>query len=98
MKVKEKYAEVINVGNALGITDLRLREQDGVLFIDGTAPSEDIIKKMWDTVAKIDSDHRAGDLMMNIRLNEMTGDASPEKKSDSDGYTEDIEQNVDEKK
>ena len=91
MKVVEKYAEVIKVAKELGVTSLQLDEKDGVLFINGTAASDDVRKKLWDTVAKIDSNHRAGDLVMNIKVDGLTGDASPENKQN--GYTEDVDKN-----
>ena len=68
MALKEKYTELINIANSSGVTNLQVREQDRVLYIDGTAPSEDIKKKLWDTYNKIDPDYRAGDLVMNINV------------------------------
>jgi len=68
MALKEKYTELINAANSSGVTNLQVREQDRVLYIDGVAPSEDVKKKLWDVYNKIDPDYRAGDLVMNISV------------------------------
>jgi len=76
MALKDKYGELVNVGYAAGITNLQVREQDGVLYIDGNAPSEAAKKKIWDAYAKLDPDYRSGDLVMNINV--MAGAAPTE--------------------
>ena len=68
MALNEKYSELINLARTSGVTDLQVREQDNVLYIDGNAPSEDIKKKLWDTYNRIDPDYRAGDLVINIKV------------------------------
>ena len=76
MALKDKYGELVNVGYAAGITNLQVREQDGVLYIDGNAPSEAAKKKIWDAYGKLDPDYRSGDLVMNINV--MAGAAPTE--------------------
>ena len=76
MALRDKYAELVNVGNAAGITNFLVREQDGVLYIDGTAPSEDAKQKLWDAYGRLDPDYRSGDLVMNINV--LPGAASTE--------------------
>jgi len=76
MALKDKYAELVNIGNAAGITNFQVREQDGVLYIDGTAPSEDAKQKLWDAYGRLDPDYRSGDLVMNINV--LPGAASTE--------------------
>jgi nucleoid-associated protein YgaU len=73
MALKDKYAELVNAANASGVTDLQVREQDHVLYIDGTAPSEDVKRRLWDVYNKIDPDYRAGDLVMNINVQQKAG-------------------------
>jgi nucleoid-associated protein YgaU len=76
MALKDKYGELVNVGYAAGITNLQVREQDGVLYIDGNAPSEAAKKKIWDAYGKLDPDYRSGDLVLNINV--MAGAAPTE--------------------
>lgn len=68
MALKDKYAELVNAANSAGVSNLQVREQDGVLYIDGTAPSEDAKQRLWDTYGRIDPDYRSGDLVMNINV------------------------------
>jgi nucleoid-associated protein YgaU len=45
-----------------------LSEGDGVLHINGTAPSEEAKQQLWDEYNRIDPDYRAGDLMLNVSV------------------------------
>ena len=66
--LKDKYSEVVNAANAAGVTNLQVREQDNVLYVDGVAPSEAVKQKLWDIYGKIDPDYRAADMVMNITV------------------------------
>ncbi len=66
MMLQNKYAELINTAQAAGVTNLQVREQDNVLYIDGRASTEQVKKQLWDVYNKIDPDYRAGDLILNI--------------------------------
>ena len=68
MALKDKYSEVVNAAHAAGVTNLQVREQDNVLYIDGVAPSADVKQRLWDLYGKIDPDYRAGDVVMNISV------------------------------
>ena len=72
MALQDKYANLISTANNLGITDLQVREQGNVLYIDGTSPSGDAKDKMWAEYNTIDPDYKSGDLVMNVNV----GDAS----------------------
>ena len=68
MALKDKYSEVVNAAHAAGVTNLQVREQDNVLYIDGVAPSADVKQRLWDLYGKLDPDYRAGDVVMNISV------------------------------
>ncbi len=68
MALQDKYAELINTANASGTTNLQVREQDNILYIDGEVPSGEIKDKLWNVYDKIDPDFRTGDLVMNINV------------------------------
>ena len=68
MALKDKYSELVNAANAAGVTNLQVREQDNVLYIDGVAPSADVKQRLWDLYGKLDPDYRAGDVVMNISV------------------------------
>jgi len=66
MALRAKYQQLIDAANQSGVTNLQVREQNNVLYIDGDAPSEDVKKNLWDLYNKIDPDYRAGDLVLNV--------------------------------
>jgi len=68
MALRAKYQQLIDAANRSGVTNLEVREQNNVLYIDGQAPSEEVKKKLWDLYNKIDPDYRAGDLVLNVNV------------------------------
>ncbi len=70
MALQDKYRELIDAATAAGTQDLKIREQDGVLYIDGAAAGA-TKQHLWDLYGKIDPDYTSGDLVMNI--NSVTG-------------------------
>jgi nucleoid-associated protein YgaU len=62
----DKYSSIIDMATGMGIEDLTVNEGDGVLHIDGTAPSDSDKQKLWDEYARIDPEFRSGDLVLNI--------------------------------
>ena len=66
MVLQQKYQELINAAKSKGVTNLQVREQDNVLYIDGGVASESAKRDLWELYNKIDPDYRTGDLVMNI--------------------------------
>jgi nucleoid-associated protein YgaU len=73
--LEKKYDELIQSARSSGVTDLQVREQDNVLYIDGQASSEAVKKNLWDVYGRLDPNYRSADVVMNIRVN---GGASSE--------------------
>ena len=63
-----KYAELINAAKTSNVSDLQVREQDNVLYIDGSVTSEDESKRLWDVYNRIDPDYRSADVIMNLNV------------------------------
>lgn len=68
MALQDKYKTLTDAASASGVTDLQVREQDGVLYIDGTAPSGAVKDQLWNTYGQLDPNFSAGDLIMNINV------------------------------
>ena len=66
MALQEKYAELLASANTLGVSNLAVAEQDGVLHVSGTAKSTADYDALWALYDKIDPNMASGDLMMNI--------------------------------
>jgi hypothetical protein len=65
MALQEKYKELIDSANTQGVSNLNVREQDGVLYIDGDA-SGSVKQQLWDTYERLDPNYASGDVVMNI--------------------------------
>ncbi|MEP6615893.1 MAG: SH3 domain-containing protein [Ginsengibacter sp.] len=68
MALQEKYKQLIDAANAEGISNLQVKEQDNVLYIDGEASSGSSKDKLWDIYGKLDPDFRAADVVMNVNV------------------------------
>jgi len=68
MALKDKYKELLDTASSAGVSNLQVREQDNVLYIDGEAPTGDVKDQLWNVYNKIDPDFRAGDLVMNVNV------------------------------
>ncbi len=68
MALQDKYKELTDAATASGINDLEVREQDGVLYIDGTAPNAAVKDQLWDIYGKADPNYLAGDLVLNVKV------------------------------
>jgi len=68
MALQDKYRELVTAAQSNGVSNLQVREQDRVLYIDGVAPSEEIKQRLWDIYGKIDPDYRSADLVMNVKV------------------------------
>ena len=66
MSLQAKYADLISTAQSNGTANLQVREQDGVLYVDGEAPSEAAKQQLWDIYGQIDPEYRSGDLVMNV--------------------------------
>jgi uncharacterized protein YgiM (DUF1202 family) len=68
MALQDKYAELLQTANTLGVADLAVAEKDGVLHVSGVAKSTADYDALWALYNKIDPDMTSGDLMMNIDI------------------------------
>src|SRR5215216_7671016 len=70
MALQQKYDELIRTARSSGVSDLQVREQDNVLYIDGSAPSEAVKKQIWDVYNRIDPNYRSSDVVMNLKVSD----------------------------
>ena len=66
MALQDKYAELLQSANTMGVGELAVAEKDGVLHVSGTAKSSADYDALWSLYDKIDPKMASGDLMMNI--------------------------------
>src|SRR5215510_9584790 len=68
MAVQDKYRELVDAAKASGVTNLQVREQDGILYLDGEAPNGQVKDQLWDMYGKIDPNYLSGDMVMNVNV------------------------------
>lgn len=68
MALQDKYADLINKAKSLGTTNLSVKEQNNVLYIDGEVPNGESKDQLWAAYNKIDPDFRSADLILNINV------------------------------
>ncbi len=67
MALQDKYKPLIDEATRAEVRDLQVREQNGVLYIDGTAPSGNVKDSLWNTYNSIDPNFAGGDLVLDIK-------------------------------
>ncbi len=66
--LQEKYAGLISAAQSSGATNIAVRDQDNVLYIDGEVPTGAVKDQLWAEYDKIDPDFRSGDLVLNLNV------------------------------
>ncbi|MEO6584634.1 MAG: SH3 domain-containing protein [Ferruginibacter sp.] len=67
MALQDKYKQLIDEATRSEVRDLQVREQNGVLYVDGTAATGDIKDSLWNTYNSIDPNFAGGDLVLDIK-------------------------------
>jgi uncharacterized protein YgiM (DUF1202 family) len=71
MAVQDKYQELLAAAKAANVSNLQVREEDNILYVDGEAPTGQVKDSLWDIYGKIDPNYSGGDLVMNINVSAM---------------------------
>ncbi len=73
MTLQDKYKDLIDSAKASGVSGLQVREQEGVLYVDGDAPSGAVKDQLWSLYDKIDPNFTGGDLVLNVNAKAVEG-------------------------
>lgn len=73
MALQDKYQELVDAATAAGVTNLQVREQDGVLYVDGDAPSGAAKDQLWSIYEKLDPNYSSNDLILNVNATAEAG-------------------------
>jgi uncharacterized protein YgiM (DUF1202 family) len=73
MALQDKYKQLIDAAKSSAVSNLQVREQNNVLYIDGDAPSAQVKDNLWAIYNKIDPDYRGGDLILNVNVSTPAG-------------------------
>jgi nucleoid-associated protein YgaU len=70
MSLQSKYEKLVSAVRSKAAGEPTVKEQEGVLYIDATVNSEQDKNQLWDVYNTIDPDYRAGDVRLNLEVNE----------------------------
>ena len=73
MSLQDKYKTLIDTAKQSGVTDLQVREQNNVLYIDGSAPSATVKDNLWSIYNQLDPDYKSGDVVLNVNATAASG-------------------------
>jgi uncharacterized protein YgiM (DUF1202 family) len=73
MALQDKYKELIDSAKSSAVSNLKVREQDNVLYVDGSTADGSVKNNLWNIYNKIDPDFRSGDLVLNIDASAAVG-------------------------
>ncbi len=73
MSLQNKYAEILQSAQELGVENIAIAEKDGVLHVSGVAKSTADYDSLWALYNRIDPNMASGDLMMALDIKASTG-------------------------
>lgn len=68
----EKYEAVIEAAKKLEISNLKVQEQNGVLYVSGDTVSSQIKDEVWDALGQVDPTFTASDINLDIKVSGLT--------------------------
>jgi len=68
MALQDKYKELIQYASGNGVTNLTVAEQQGVLYVTCTAPTNQVKDHIWSLYEKADPEMRSADLVLNVSV------------------------------
>ena len=68
MSLQDKYASVVSAAQASGVADLKVVEQDGILYISGTTSTNDAKDAVWNALGAIDATYSASDINIDVQV------------------------------
>ncbi len=66
--LQDKYAGVISAAQTAGISGLQVREQDGILYVSGSAGSSAAKDAVWNALGAIDTTYSASDINLDVQV------------------------------
>lgn len=74
--LQEKYAAVISAAQNAGVTDLKVTEQDGILYVAGNVTNSAAKDAVWNALGTIDPNYSASDINLNVQVSGLTPGAT----------------------
>lgn len=75
-ELQDKYASVISAAQSAGVSNLQVREQDGILYVSGSAGNSAAKDAVWNALGAIDSTYSASDINVDVQVAGLAAGAS----------------------
>lgn len=66
--LQDKYSSVVAAAQSAGISDLRVQEQDGILYVSGSTSSTAAKDAVWNALGAIDATYSASDINIDVQV------------------------------
>lgn len=83
MSLQDKYASVVSAAQSAGISGLQVTEQDGILYIAGSAANSAAKDSVWNALGAIDSTFTASDINIDVQVTGLAAGATLSVATDS---------------
>lgn len=74
--LQDKYSGVISAAQSAGISNLQVQEQDGILYISGSASNTAAKDAVWNALGTIDSTYSASDINVDVQVSGLASGAA----------------------
>jgi uncharacterized protein YgiM (DUF1202 family) len=74
--LQDKYSGVISAAQSAGISNLQVQEQDGILYVSGSAANTASKDAVWNALGAIDSTYSASDINLDVQVAGLAAGAS----------------------
>lgn len=74
--LQDKYSSVVLAAQSAGIANLKVQEQDGILYISGSAGSTSAKDAVWNALGIIDPTYTASDINIDVQVEGLVSGAS----------------------
>ncbi|KQS93056.1 SH3 domain-containing protein [Chryseobacterium sp. Leaf394] len=74
--LEEKYSGVVSAAQSAGISNLKVQEQDGILYVSGDAANTAAKDTVWNALGAIDASYSASDINIDVQVTGLAAGAS----------------------
>ena len=74
--LQDKYSTVVSAAQSAGISNLQVTEQDGILYVSGSAANTAAKDAVWNALGAIDATYSASDINIDVQVSGLAAGAS----------------------
>jgi len=74
--LEEKYSGVVSAAHSAGISNLKVQEQDGILYVSGDAANTAAKDTVWNALGAIDASYSASDINIDVQVTGLAAGAA----------------------